>query len=267
MKLAAYVIQLCQEASEIFQSEEPLLQLSLGENRCLVVGDTHGDLQSSVSAVSYLGKKVDRIIFLGDYVDRGPQQIENIDFLLQKKVENKDKIYLLRGNHETDEMNKVYGFYETVLNQFDSSVYDAFEDCFSFMPYAAILDESVFLTHGGLPMELNDVQEINKIERGKRNPKNNVAFQLLWNDPRENLKGFQRSERGEGIYYFGENALTHFLERESLDLFVRAHEVFAEGFRWFFNRKLLSLFSCRYYLGVKPQALLLDGKDVKVVGL
>ena len=41
----------------------------------LIVGDTHGDVHTSIYA---LKNKIDQIIFLGDYVDRGPFQFENL---------------------------------------------------------------------------------------------------------------------------------------------------------------------------------------------
>jgi protein phosphatase len=248
------IMQVTMKASEIFQSEDSLLSFEPLRRGWLIVGDTHGDFDSSISALSYLDR-VDRIIFLGDYVDRGLQQVENAMLLFRKKIENPSKIYLLRGNHETDEMNQSYGFYEEILSRYNERVYGAFQGAFSFMPYAAVIRDSVFMVHGGLPKGLRDYNEIASVDRGELSPRNEIAFQLLWNDPKEGLKGYSPSGRGEGIYYFGEDVLVDFLKSNRFELFVRAHEVFKEGFRWFFQGKLISLFACRYYAGVTPRAL------------
>lgn len=59
-----------------------------------------------------IGKVPDvKMIFLGDYIDRGPQSIETMIYLLCLKIKYRDRIFLLRGNHETPAVNRIYGFY------------------------------------------------------------------------------------------------------------------------------------------------------------
>lgn len=64
-----------------------------------VIGDLHGNLKLLARAYErirdYSGEKKPHLIFLGDYVDRGPQSKGVLDFLMT--VENAIK---LRGNHE-----------------------------------------------------------------------------------------------------------------------------------------------------------------------
>src|SRR5689334_2829016 len=68
------------------------------------VGDIHGcfdklatlvDECSSASA----GRPV-RFIFLGDYVDRGPDSNRVLDFLIDGQQREKDRFVCLRGNHD-----------------------------------------------------------------------------------------------------------------------------------------------------------------------
>ena len=68
--------------------------------RIIFVGDTHGDLEASQKVIKDYLKPGNKIVFLGDYVDRGPYSKENLDFLLEIKAKKPNQIYLLQGNHE-----------------------------------------------------------------------------------------------------------------------------------------------------------------------
>ena len=47
---------------------------------------------------------------MGDYVDRGKQSIECICLLLCYKIKYDENFFLLRGNHESGAINRIYGF-------------------------------------------------------------------------------------------------------------------------------------------------------------
>lgn len=49
-------------------------------------------------------------LFLGDYVDRGRFSCEVALFLIALKVASPDKVFLLRGNHETANQTAACGF-------------------------------------------------------------------------------------------------------------------------------------------------------------
>jgi serine/threonine protein phosphatase 1 len=70
--------------------------------RFFAVGDIHGCLDR----LKILLKRMpvdwdeDRLIFLGDYVDRGPDSMQVIEFLLDFKRRYGERIVFLQGNHE-----------------------------------------------------------------------------------------------------------------------------------------------------------------------
>ena len=78
----------------------------------------------------------------------------------------------------------------------------------------------------------------------------NGLFQILWNDPKDiETLNFSNSFRGPGIKVFGKRAFDEFMKINRFKYLIRAHECFPEGYRWFFNKRLLSIFSSANYRG------------------
>jgi serine/threonine protein phosphatase 1 len=70
--------------------------------RTFAVGDIHGDLDALERVFARLPAldASDTIVFLGDYVDRGPHSAEVVRFVRRLSNEKRSKIVALRGNHE-----------------------------------------------------------------------------------------------------------------------------------------------------------------------
>jgi len=248
--------ELIERAKRHLVTEAQLLEIS--SKRVVIIGDTHGDYNTSKKAAdTFLGREDTVLLFLGDYVDRGPKQIENINFLLNLKTEVPNRIYLIRGNHETPTANLNYGFFDLVSSKYSVGLYRKYSELFAQMPYAAVLGSSILCVHGGLAEGLTDLEQIASLPKGEVDPVSSLVMQLLWNDPREGISGFERSFRGEGIRYFGRDVFDIFMKENKLSLMLRAHEAYPEGYAYLFDGRLLGLFSCRYY-GVTPRAAVLD---------
>jgi len=256
------LISLLREAQRVLSREPQLLEVEA--RSVLVVGDTHGDVRSSLKALEH---EAEVKVFLGDYVDRGEFQLENIVTLLRKKLEKPDELILLRGNHETPEMNKYYGFLDEVLSRYSMEVYKEFVRVFSSMSYAALINGTILGVHGGVAKGLVSLKQIKNLSKGDSHLEDPLAFQLLWNDPDEHVEEYAPSPRGPGAYLFGAKPLEEFLYRNNLRVLVRAHQPFPEGYRVFFKGKLVSVFSCSFYPISSPKGLLIEGERAKIVEL
>ena len=67
--------------------------------RTYAIGDVHGCFDALVALLQQTRPKPDdRLVFLGDYVDRGPDTRRLIEWLINEKA--RQEIVTLRGNHE-----------------------------------------------------------------------------------------------------------------------------------------------------------------------
>src|SRR5688572_31997249 len=69
----------------------------------IAIGDVHGNLQALDDLLSQVAPNVsarDSVIFLGDYIDRGPDSCRCIDRILRFRQESAATVVTLRGNHE-----------------------------------------------------------------------------------------------------------------------------------------------------------------------
>src|SRR4030066_228013 len=87
---------LLKKAEGVFEKEPRLIHLP-SEGKVVFVGDTHGDLDASQQVIHQYLKIPYRIVFLGDYVDRGEYSEENIQYLFSMKFRHPDQLFLLSG--------------------------------------------------------------------------------------------------------------------------------------------------------------------------
>ncbi|CAF4176178.1 unnamed protein product [Rotaria magnacalcarata] len=187
-------------------------------------------------------------LFLGNYIDRGRQSLETICLLLAYKTKYPDNIFLLRGNHECASINRIYGFYEECKRRYNIKLWKSFNACFNCLPVAAIVAGKIFCCQGGLSPDLHSLEQIQQIQRPIDVPDAGLLFDLLWSDPDNDLKRW--SENDAGISFrFGVDIVNEFLNRHKMDLICRAHQVIKDGYEFFADRRLVTIFSAPDYLG------------------
>ena len=127
---------------------------------------------------------------MGDYVDRGNSSVECFELILALKVRYKDRMTILRGNHESCDINKIYGFYDECQKKYGTDkVWKLFTDVFSCLPLVALIDNKIFSVHGGLSPSLSKIDNIREVDRFKDIPHSGPMCDLLWSDPDDNKIG------------------------------------------------------------------------------
>ncbi|KTW31632.1 serine/threonine-protein phosphatase PP-Z1 [Pneumocystis carinii B80] len=242
----AEVSAICQAAREVFLSQPSLLELTPPVK---IVGDVHGQYADLIRLFEMSGFPPSaNYLFLGDYVDRGKQSLETILLLLCYKIKYPDNFFLLRGNHECANVTRVYGFYDECKRRCNIKIWKTFIDVFNTLPIASIVASKIFCVHGGLSPSLSYMDEIRQLERPTDVPDYGLLNDLLWSDPTETTNGWEDNERGVS-YCFGKNVIQQFLQKHDFDLICRAHMVVEDGYEFFNERTLVTIFSAPNYCG------------------
>ncbi|BFG03672.1 serine/threonine-protein phosphatase alpha-2 [Drosophila madeirensis] len=240
------LFKLTSTARELFLDEPMLLKV---EAPVRVVGDIHGQFVDLLRIFDHIGyPPLVNYLFLGDYVDRGQNSIETITLLLALRVKYPENVFLLRGNHESPSVNRVYGFFDECKRRFTIKLWRSFVDCYCCMPVAAIISKRIFCCHGGLSPQLKDLSNIRSIPRPCDVPDQGLLCDLLWSDPDRYGFGWSPSDRGVSFLY-GRDVLERFLQKYDFDLLCRAHQVVEDGYEFFAKRQLVTIFSAPNYCG------------------
>jgi len=242
------ILELLRKVENILDLEKNLAYIPKGKT--MVIGDLHGDIKTLEKIIQlFYSENFQTLLFLGDYIDRGVNQLEVINTLFYYKQLSPKKIILLRGNHEDHIINRYYGFYDQIKLKFSDYKYlfRRYNQVFSKLPLAAITWNKIFCVHGGVPEGLDDIEEINFLPNDQKKINDPITTQLVWNDPREKNSHFKNSNRGPGIKTFGKKAFDKFMDNNDLNLMIRAHERFKNGFKKYFDEKLISIFSSQSY--------------------
>ena len=183
-----------------------------------------------------------------DYVDRGKNGLECICLLLAYKIKYPENFFLLRGNHECASINRIYGFYDECKRRYNIKMWKKFQEVFNVLPIAAVVDEKIFCVHAGLSPDLQSMKQIQDVMRPTDVPDAGLLCDLMWSDPDADITGWAENDRGVS-YTFGADVVSKFLQKHDFDLVVRAHQVVEDGYEFFADRQLVTIFSAPNYCG------------------
>lgn len=225
---------LCTKAIDILSKENALLHIN-GET--IVVGDIHGSLESlNVCIDKFLDSVQDNtsILFLGDYVDRGKNDIECLVLLLKLKITFPDRVFLLRGNHEGYQTNVYYGFWESCqknfsnifkekikntspssvlktidteqlqpsVNNFASKAFFKLNSVFDYLSIAAVLNNNTLCLHGGIVPNLTSLDQIKSLQKPINIEENELVNNILWADPHPDIGKQHATENCFSVFNF-----------------------------------------------------------------
>jgi hypothetical protein len=175
---AVNIRSLCKQVIGLFR-EEPSLITTRAPMK--VFGDIHGQYSDLLSFFLVHGQPYPptvsdiqgfRYLFNGDFVDRGPHSLEVVCVLFALKVVFPKQVFLLRGNHESSELNRVYGFLDECRQRFPRGegvrVWEAVNTVFNQLPVAALIDDKILVVHGGIGPHVNTLADIAGIPKGKQ---------------------------------------------------------------------------------------------------
>lgn len=240
-----------EKIKKLIEKEGRLINLTEAE-KIIFVGDTHGDLEASQKIIKNYLEKENKIVFLGDYVDRGENSKENLDFLLETKIKFPDRIYLLQGNHEGYSILNFTPaeFWENLSNE----DYQKYSSLVKKFPLVIVAKEIIAL-HGVFP-EVSSLEEINKIKLGSEK-----WFQITWGDLSEKSGEYLGINPYTGRPQFGKDYFFKMLERFNKKILIRSHQIDLPLLT--FDNKCLTLFTSSAYKKERTIAIFNFKKPIK----
>lgn len=262
-----YALEMVLDVMQILKTYPTVCKISIPDDREFTVcGDIHGQYYDLLNIWSMNGypSETNPYLFNGDFVDRGSFSIEVIFALFAWKLCFPDSLHLSRGNHETKNMNKLYGFQGEATKKYEEAMYTLCCECFCLLPLAHVLQDAVFVVHGGL-FSKDDVtiEDLRKVDRVREPPEEGHMTEMLWSDP-QGPDGRAPSKRGVGVA-FGPDVTRNFLRANGLKMVVRSHEMKEEGYEVEHDGQCVTVFSAPNYcdqMGNKGAFIRFDGKTM-----
>ncbi|MDQ4067443.1 MAG: serine/threonine protein phosphatase [Thermoproteota archaeon] len=223
----------------------------------VIISDLHGDskslfrILSEINYKQFLSKELNKLVFLGDYIDRGSDSLSTLYSVCYLKSTYPDSVIVMRGNHEApaefpfSRHDFPYDIEERFGNRW-REIYKEILSLFKLMTLASLIRHKLLLVHGGLPTKEGAAENFREsIEFAHESQvRNSVLEEILWNDPRqiEENKGQENLIRGLGRY-FGPSVTRTWLQATGTKAVIRGHEP-CQGFRLDHDNLIMTLFSC-----------------------
>ncbi|HEX2556887.1 MAG TPA: metallophosphoesterase family protein, partial [Nitrososphaera sp.] len=163
----------------------------------VIISDLHGDSHSlfrildEISYTKFLVNPMNKLVFLGDYVDRGSDSIGILYSICYLKHAHPDSVVLMRGNHESPSEIPFssHDLPHRVEERFGASgkiVYSKLLSMFKLLSLVTIVQQNLLLVHGGVPTEDSAIDNyVESVAAAQENHnRSRVLEEILWNDPR-----------------------------------------------------------------------------------
>jgi predicted phosphodiesterase len=247
---------LLDEAGGKFELEENLIELSSGQ--AIFIGDTHGDFDATKKVIVKYLQAENKVIFLGDYVDRGERSHENIDYLLSLKLIYPENLFLLMGNHEAHSVIQFYpaDFWE----QLDRDLYELYASVLMKLPLAVSTQNGIIALHGALP-NIENLEDVNEIRVGTE-----TWRQMIWGDWQELSGKILGDDTFTGRPQFGQDYFNEIMDRFGKNVLIRSHQPTAEPAMYY--RRCLTIFTSsayRPYVSERTVAIVDLEREVKTI--
>lgn len=228
------------------------LRIATG-GKITVLGDTHGSISDVIHILEQNGlpSEHNKIIFNGDFVDRGKFGCEVALLLMAVYVSDPENVVLNRGNHEDGPINEVYGFKDECITKYSEEAYNMFVELFTHLPLFVVINNAIFIVHGGLfnnrKVTLADLDNIDRTDYVAQPlvpyPEciegldaagqwaeyyKQLQRDALWSDPQVE-EGLVENKRGSGVH-FGPDVAKEFMVNNNLSMIIRSHECVRRGF-------------------------------------
>jgi serine/threonine-protein phosphatase 5 len=246
-----YVFQIVKAVLEIVKAGPTMVEIEVeNSSKLTVCGDTHGQFFDLLEIFRLNGypSETHAYLFNGDFVDRGSWSTEIALLLYAYKWLRPDRFFLNRGNHETDGMNRIYGFEGECKAKYNESVYKVFTESFAALPLATLIGRKYLVLHGGLfsddNITLDDIRKLNR-QNQPQPGQSGLMMEMLWTDPQP-VAGRAPSKRGMGLL-FGPDVTKRFCEKNGLEAIIRSHEVRMNGYEVEHDGRCITVFSAPKY--------------------
>uniref|UniRef100_A0A1I7UP79 Serine/threonine-protein phosphatase n=1 Tax=Caenorhabditis tropicalis TaxID=1561998 RepID=A0A1I7UP79_9PELO len=251
------------ESSQVeLKKQKMLIELGPGVT---VIGDLHGNWEATNAIANHsfvsLRKKAmkkHKLLFLGDYVDRGKESIRILLFIASLAIEFPGQIFLLRGNHELAYVNKTYGLLKECKNAFPDQAEEAHLICnvfFSYMSVAALIGKRILCMHGGVTSDFK-LETINKYSKPLLDiPNDHELHPVLWTDcirsmtigKDKNKPDSRLSTRGQNCMALNPAAFKKWMNKNKIQAIIRGHQFVPYGIDFRADNRFITVFSTFNY--------------------
>jgi predicted phosphodiesterase len=234
---------LLERAEKTLDTEPKLLEMP-SRGQTVFVGDTHGDFNATQTVVKRYFNSDRKLVFLGDYVDRGEDSRANINYLLCLKLAYPANLFLLQGNHEGYGVFRFYpaDFWEAA----DRELRERYERVLLKLPLA-VSTGNIIALHGALP----DIETLSGI--AKIQPGDEAWQQVVWGDWQEATGDYLGRDTYTGRPQFGREYFDRVMKRFNKSILVRSHQPGSP--RLMYTNRCLTIFTSHAYTALRTIAI------------